>query len=317
MSPEEVEKIIEQLITLVGENYILEERLPAIKKHLRKGIRRGDYNRLGGNRQLSDKLTEDLRTASSDLHFGVRLRPAPMPACTIPQEKLSERVDTDTGLGRVALLAGNVGYLEIKAFVDPHVGAAAADAAFQHLADSDALLVDVRHSRGGTPEMVAYLFSYFFDGEPFLFNSFHWRNQSKTLEFWTRNDLGSSRYVGRDVYILISPQTPSAAEGFSYHLQNFRRAMLIGQRTAGAAHTYEVFPLGALEVAIPTGQPISPVSGANWEGTGVEPDFGVAAEQALDVAHRLALKRLLEKSRDPATKARLEKALGTLGQAGS
>jgi C-terminal processing protease CtpA/Prc len=87
---------------------------------------------------------------------------------------------------------------------------------------------------------------------------------------------------------------------------------VVGQRTAGAAHTYEVFPLGEFQVAIPTGRPVSPVTGSNWEGRGVEPDREVPAEEALDVAHRLALESLLARASDQAAKARLEAALRTL-----
>ncbi len=43
-----------------------------------------------------------------------------------------------------------------------------------------------------------------------------------------------------------------------------------------------------LEVTIPTGRAIGPLSGANWEGVGVQPDIEVPAGQALERAHELA-----------------------------
>ena len=44
---------------------------------------------------------------------------------------------------------------------------------------------------------------------------------------------------------------------------------------------------------IPIGRAINPISKTNWEGTGVQPDIAVPAEQALDVAYREALKAIL------------------------
>lgn len=313
-----VEQTIEELIELVREDYVLPERVPAIERRLRAGLTNGEYRRLADPFELSARLTEDLRDASGDLHFGIRPHPerraaGPGQGAEAPDTGRREPAAAPSGgLGRVKLLAGNVGFLEVQAFPDPRLGAQAADAAFAELANSDALILDLRGSRGGHPAMVAYLFSYFFDRGPFLFNRFHWRNSGETLEFWTRDDLASPRYADRQLFVLTSASTPSAAEGLSYHLKQFGRALLVGETTAGAAHTVQVSSLGEFQVAIPTGRPVSPVSGGNWEAHGVEPDRAVPAGEALAVAHRLALEGLLAEATDPAARARLEAALRTL-----
>ena len=49
-----------------------------------------------------------------------------------------------------------------------------------------------------------------------------------------------------------------------------------------------------LEATIPTGRAINPVSGTNWEGTGVQPDIPCAAAESLDQAHALALAQLAD-----------------------
>jgi hypothetical protein len=46
---------------------------------------------------------------------------------------------------------------------------------------------------------------------------------------------------------------------------------------------------------VPFGQSISPITKGNWEGTGVEPDVKVAADQALDVALKLAAEEIERK----------------------
>jgi len=42
---------------------------------------------------------------------------------------------------------------------------------------------------------------------------------------------------------------------------------------------------------VPFARAINPISKMNWEGTGVEPDVKVAAEEALDLAKKMAAKR--------------------------
>ncbi|WP_236651962.1 hypothetical protein [Streptacidiphilus neutrinimicus] len=47
-----------------------------------------------------------------------------------------------------------------------------------------------------------------------------------------------------------------------------------------------------LELSVPKGRAVNPVSGTNWEGTGVRPDVPCDAETALDRALSLAAARL-------------------------
>ena len=45
-------------------------------------------------------------------------------------------------------------------------------------------------------------------------------------------------------------------------------------------------------IRVPTGRSISPITKTDWEGTGVEPDVKVPADQALETAKRLAAEAL-------------------------
>jgi hypothetical protein len=44
---------------------------------------------------------------------------------------------------------------------------------------------------------------------------------------------------------------------------------------------------------VPFARSVNPVTGTNWQGTGVVPDVAVAAEQAYDVAYARALEQVL------------------------
>ncbi len=76
-------------------------------------------------------------------------------------------------------------------------------------------------------------------------------------------------------------------------LQQLKRATIVGERTRGGAHAREGFRVHPhLEATISVARAVNPVTGTNWEGTGVTPDVEVPADQARDWAHRHATERL-------------------------
>lgn len=93
----------------------------------------------------------------------------------------------------------------------------------------------------------------------------------------------------KPLYILISNKTFSAAEGFAYDLQALGRAVIVGERSGGGAHPFEyrrVHPHFVLSLA--EGRSVNPITGGNWQGTGVTPDVPVPPGGALDKALELA-----------------------------
>ena len=82
-----------------------------------------------------------------------------------------------------------------------------------------------------------------------------------------------SRYLDRPVYVLTSSRTFSGGEDFCYTLQALGRAQMIGETTGGGAHPTRPFPISAaVHIGIPFARSINPVTGTNWQGTGVVPD---------------------------------------------
>jgi len=122
------------------------------------------------------------------------------------------------------------------------------------------------------------------------------------------------RLISQDVYILTSGKTWSAAENFCYALKQLKRATLIGERTAGGAHSgrglTQLTPL--FSAFIPVGRSISPVTKSNWERIGVEPDVTVPAAEAVSTAHIMALRRLLEKEPDEVWRRNIRETIADL-----
>ncbi len=85
------------------------------------------------------------------------------------------------------------------------------------------------------------------------------------------------------------------------------RATLVGETTDGGAHPVMTSRIDEhFEIRLPAGRPINPITGTNWEGTGVAPDIHVPREQALHVAYAAALRHVLETLGDSPTGAMSE-----------
>ena len=63
-------------------------------------------------------------------------------------------------------MPGNIGYIDLRGFTDPEAGVETVAAAMNFLANTDALIFDLRQNGGGSPEMVALISSYLFGEKP-------------------------------------------------------------------------------------------------------------------------------------------------------
>src|SRR5262249_4534468 len=155
--------------------------------------------------------------------------------------------------------------------------------------------------------------SYLFGGEPVHLNDLYFRPDDSTHQWWTLPHVPGKRFGDKkEVYVLTSKRTFSAAEEFTYNLKNLKRATIIGETTGGRAPPGGGGRLAAhFEMFVPTGRAINPISKTNWEGTGVDPDVKVPADQALKVAQVAALGKVIDRETNPERKNALKGALET------
>lgn len=246
----------------------------------------GSYDDLDEPWAFAERLTADLEAVAADKHLRVS-GPGPAPSAE-PDAAPSAPPRSEGGVTRADRLADDIGYIELVAFPPPALFKPPVDRAMAALADTRALIIDVRRNGGGSPVSVAHLVSYFLDSEePVHINSFIWRNPGtetfRTEEFWSTPTAFS--YAGKPVFVLTSSRTFSGGEEFAYDMQVMELGMLVGETTGGGANPGGGAPVGfGLGMFVPGGRAENPITGTNWEGVGVMPDAATPSSGALEVA---------------------------------
>lgn len=316
--PNEFPQMLDQVIQILLEDYVYPEKSREFASLL-KTIALPDH--IDRFENLTPWLNPILREMTQDGHVGLRYHPVGVPPLEgeIPQVELlqlwrKEERYSNYGFEKVEVLKGNVGYLKLNCFEAAAIAAKTGASAMAFLENTDALIIDLRENGGGDPEMVHFLCSYFFLERTHL-NDMCWRPGGPIEQYWTLSHVPGERYLDRSVYVLTSNRTASGAEGFSYDLKNLKRAVVVGEVTAGAAHpgylakVHEFYTL-----FVPQGRPINPVTGGDWERVGVQPDVVCTAAEALNRAYVLALQGVQGKLTDADRNQRkdIENALSTL-----
>ncbi|MGD1948404.1 MAG: S41 family peptidase [Leptolyngbyaceae cyanobacterium] len=279
------------------DRYAFPEAAAKAQADIRQRLSEGGYSDIVSGHQFAETLTNQLQTLTCDRSVQVYFSPAPLPelsADTPPtaeelayQKQQSQHRNFD--INQVERLSGNLGFLQLYGYEPPEFAGETLAAAMTLLAHTEGLIIDLRYNRGGSPGMVALLCSYLLPPYPAVHLS-DVKLPTRTQQNWTSAYVGGPRYLDRPVYLLTGPETATAAEEFAYTLKQLKRATLIGETTAGKAN------LGAGQrlhdhfwMFLPTGQVLSPITGKNWEGSGVLPDFKVPVELAVKVAHYMGL----------------------------
>ncbi len=277
--------VVDGTAQYLTDNYIF----PAAGSHaatdLKDNLTAGRYDAVLDRQAFAERLTADIRTVTHDLHIRVMLDKA-------PEDDADAAEQGPFQISKVDLLKGNIGYIDLRGFLPKDIFAIGANAAIRSLADTDALVLDLRHNHGGDPAAVAYLISFFVDPRvPVHVNDVIWR-QPKT-ETFTRQTFYTEptpvSYGRKPVYVLISGDTFSGGEELPYDLQSLKRAVIIGQTTGGGANPGRAFSVGqGLSVFIPGGRAENPLTHTNWEGTGVKPDLETTVDAAFATAYGAA-----------------------------
>jgi hypothetical protein len=320
--------VVADISKLIMEQYIFLDVAERMRDHINAKLSHGEYDAIADPAQFAAMLRADLFEISKDQHFYVEFNPERAELVKAQQSQSEEEVQRaerklferdrwiNFGFDRLERLKGNVGYLDLSLLCNAENAGATAVAAMNFLAHADVVIIDLRDTPGGDPNMVQLLCSYFIKGQKegrTHLNTFERRYDKSMEQFWTLSYVPGKRMYDTDLYVLTSQNTASGAEEFAYNMKCLKRATIVGEKTAGAANPEDDKVIQDVFVMnLPTGKPINPISGTNWEQTGIEPHISVPAEQALDAAYLMALEKALKKAEHNGQKFQINWALDGL-----
>jgi retinol-binding protein 3 len=292
------ELALRNLAAAVREQHFSVAEGARIARTLERHVRSRRYAAIASGRQLAARLTQDLRAISGDPHFlvdyFVRPRPFPAPAGGGDEASQQDFSLSNYGVRSAERLDGNIGYLRIDRFAPAREAGPILEAAVAMLGATEALIIDLRYNGGGHGDTTALLAGLLL-AEPARMSDIIRRDG--VTQVWTPAGL-SGRYT-KPVYVLTSARTFSAAEAFAYNMRALGRVRIVGERTRGGANPVARTLLSPRFWAlVPVAQTRNPLTGGNWQGTGVAPDIASPADQALAAAQRDAARMLIARHPD-------------------
>lgn len=302
--------IVDSVTTAIDSIYVLEGPARRIVEGLRKNLANGDYDALTDPAEFVRRLYTDAQAINHDGHFRMAAM-LPLDPSVAEANQDEDPADVERlrrlrragnyGFKKLEVLPGGIGYLRFDQFANGDEAFAAAAAAMNFLANSNAVILDLRHNGGGAASMIRFICGYLFEENTHLIN---WdiRAEGKTVQSYSADYVPGRRLIDQPVYILTSDNTFSAAEEFTFDLRNLERAIVVGDTTGGGGHTVQsyMFDFDGFRVGmrIPYGRAYNPENNEGWEGVGVIPHIAVPAERALDAARADALRKLAENEED-------------------
>jgi hypothetical protein len=279
--------------------YVYPARAHEAAELIRRNASAGAYDGLRSD-ALAKRVTDDVGGVLHDKHVRLEYSADVNPPAAASgtghsaaedAAELSFSRQVGYGLGRVAHLPGNVGYIDLRYFLDHgDESATVFDGLANAVAYSDAIVLDLRRNYGGSPRTIARLLSHFLPAKVHL-NDFVGRGDgdAKIQNSTYTQDVPGPR-ISAPLYVLTSSSTFSGGEECAYDLQALKRGTLIGEVTGGGANPGETRRIDDhFAIFVPDARARNPVTNTNWEGVGVKPDLAQPRERALVTAYGMAL----------------------------
>jgi len=189
ITPEEIRALVTSAAQLVRQLYVFPDVGQQLGELLEANANGGRYDDAGRPNGLADAVTHDLQSINGDRHLRLRYEADEIP--DLPSDEMllamltkQARASLD-GVAEIGRHEPNVAHLELgPVLYPPAIAGESIAAAMTVVADADALILDLRGTRGGDPTTVALVCSYLFD-EPTHLLDFYERETDTIAQSWT------------------------------------------------------------------------------------------------------------------------------------
>ncbi len=301
------ERILKTASDLLKSNYVFPERLTGLDSLLAVEYTAEACQGLRNPEVFLDRLNSDLVRLTGDRHLRISISPkivaqlrldASGQKVAAPKKEYLQMLENENyRIRKAEVQEGNIGILKIDNFVELAICRETLIGALTFVSHSSAILLDFTDCGGGASATGDFIMSHFLpDSTPI--GEMDFRRQSRREFFFTSREPGMKDLTRVPLFIAVSSRTASAAEGIAYTLQQYKRATIVGEQTAGKGNPGELFVVNDyLYMFITTAVGRNSVTGKSVDAVGVTPDIRTSADHILD-GTLLEVNRLLASQSD-------------------
>lgn len=237
---------------------------------------------------LRQKATEDTASsAASASDVAAESQKADSLTITVTRAEYTEQTMTSS------MINGNVAYFKISEFTDGSASQFNASLAARIKAGAAGIVIDLRNNSGGSVKGMAEILDTLLPAG----NTVSYRNKAGKI---TVEYTSTSNEVSLPVSVIADGSTFGAAEIFASDIKDYKKGLLVGERTAGYGTKDEVVPLSDGSAIMISVANYLTLNGNVFDGKGIEPDVGKTLN---DSQKALLLKNQLEIKQDPQIQA--------------
>ncbi|KAG8008989.1 Retinol-binding protein 3 [Nibea albiflora] len=289
--------LVLEMAKILLENYCFPENLVGMQEAIQQAINSGEILQISDRKTLAAVLTVGVQGALNDPRLMVSYEPnfVPVMPPMLPSLPIEQLIWLVRNSVKLEILDNNIGYLRIDRIIGEEtaakLGSLLRDNIWDKVAQTSSLIFDLRYSTAGELSGVPFIISYFSDPEPLIhIDTVYDRPSNSTKELWTMpSTIGEKYGKKKDLIILTSKRTVGAAEAVAYTLKNLKRAIILGERTAGGSVKVRKIRIAQSEfyITVPVARSVSPITGQSWEVSGVSPTVNIIAKEAVTKAKSL------------------------------
>jgi carboxyl-terminal processing protease len=229
----------------------------------------------------------DTASSAADASETAESQKAESLTITVTRAEYTEQTMTSS------MINGNVAYFKISEFTDDSAEEFNSTLAARMKAGAAGIVIDLRNNPGGSVKGMAEILDTLLPAGTTV--SYKNKEGKTTVEYTS-----TSNEVSLPISVIVDGSTYGAAEIFASDIKDYKKGLLVGEKTAGYGTKDDVVPLSDGSAIIISVANYLTLNGNVFSGKGIEPDV---EKKLNDSQKELLLKNQLDVKQDPQVQA--------------